>query len=46
MRVTLTDSYVLVETDDIDFNSLRKVVEKYKIANSNVIIEVTDYKKE
>jgi len=46
MRVTLTDSYVLVETDDIYFNSLRKAVEEYKISNSNVTIDVTDYKEE
>lgn len=46
MRVTLTDSYVLVETDNIDFNSLRKAVEEYKLANSNVTIDVTYYKEE
>ena len=29
MRVTLTDHYVLVETDDIDFSTLRLAVEEY-----------------
>lgn len=34
MKTTLTESYVLVETDDIDFSTLRLAVEQFKLANS------------
>ena len=46
MKVTLTNSYVLVETDDIDFTDLRKFVEEFAAQESNVTIDVTDYKEE
>ena len=43
-RVTLTEEYVLVETDDIDFSILRLAVqEHYKqvaAANTNVEINI------
>ena len=46
MKVTLTNSYVLVETDDINFTYLRKFVEEFDAQASNVTIDVTDYKEE
>lgn len=34
MKATLTEYYVLVETDDIDFSTLRLAVDEYRINNS------------
>jgi hypothetical protein len=34
MRAQLTEYYVLVETDDIDFSTLRLAVEELKTADS------------
>lgn len=34
MRAQLTEHYVLVETDDIDFSTLRLAVEQFKLTNS------------
>ena len=39
MRVQLTEHYVLVETDDIDFSTLRTAVEEFKAIYTEQTVE-------
>lgn len=39
MRAQLTEHYVLVETDDIDFSTLRIAVEQFRLIYSEQPVE-------